>query len=52
MHTQVTDFKKWNMNLDKANKLLLATAKQTEGHQKEYLALHSLDAQSGMFAPK
>lgn len=52
MHTQVTDYKQADMKLDRVNKLLLSAAKQTEGHQKECLALHSLDAQIGMFASK
>ena len=52
MHTQVTDFKTFNVKLDRVNKVLLVAAKQTEGHQKECLAFQCVDAQAGMFAAK
>lgn len=52
MHSQMTDFDNLSMKLDVPNKLLMAACRETVGLRRECLALHSLDAQIGMLAPR
>ena len=52
MHSQMTDYNMTALRLDRVNRLLLGASQETIAQHGCCLSMHSLDAQTGMFASR